>query len=289
MPKSIDLSGLRAGLLTVVSRSADIIAKSGRRQTAWLCRCDCGAECVIASNNLCSGNSKSCGCQKRKPHRRRDLSGIRFGRLSVISYSHTTARGQSVWSCICDCGQATKTKATALTRGKVKSCGCYRAEGRFHLGIGPVKWARIVKDDSCCLRCESFEDLHAHHIVPVSADQTLERSLFNGACLCAHCHRAFHAKYGKETAGLDDLADFCGIRNEEKEVIRTLIRSSARQDIEKAIHELQLLLELRYPLAPDRADLGDFLQQNQWPDDDSRIDIIGTNGNCGQHYGHLWR
>ena len=35
-----------------------------------------------------------------------------------------------------------------------------------------------------------------------------------------------------------------------------------RQDIEKAIHELQLLLELRYPLAPDRADLGDFGQQN---------------------------
>ena len=35
-----------------------------------------------------------------------------------------------------------------------------------------------------------------------------------------------------------------------------------RQDIEKAIHELQLLLELRYPLEPDRADLGDFGQQN---------------------------
>ena len=73
-----------------------------------------------------------------------------------------------------------------------------------------------------------------------------------------------------------------------------------RQDIEKAIHELQLLLELRYPLTPDRADLGDFGQQNmiepaseidcdsrtitEWPADDSRIDIIGTNGNDGLHY-----
>ena len=63
-----------------------------------------------------------------------------------------------------------------------------------------------------------------------------------------------------------------------------------RQDIEKAIHELQLLLELRYPLEPDRADLGDFGQQNMieptikesltvdWPADDSRIDAIGQNG-----------
>ena len=73
-----------------------------------------------------------------------------------------------------------------------------------------------------------------------------------------------------------------------------------RQDIEKAIHELQLLLELRYPLAPDRADLGDFGQQNmiepaseidcdsrtitEWPADDSRMDVIGQNGNDGEHY-----
>ncbi len=35
---------------------------------------------------------------------------------------------------------------------------------------------------------------------------------------------------------------------------------------------------------PDRADLGDFGQQNQWPADDSRIDVIGQNGNGGEHY-----
>ena len=58
-----------------------------------------------------------------------------------------------------------------------------------------------------------------------------------------------------------------------------------RQDIEKAIHELQLLLELRYPLEPDRADLGDFGQQNtlQWPAE-NRIDVIAQNGNGGEHY-----
>lgn len=40
-----------------------------------------------------------------------------------------------------------------------------------------------------------------------------------------------------------------------------------RQDIEKAIHELQLLLELRYAEpAPE------------WPEDEQRIDAIGQNG-----------
>ena len=61
-----------------------------------------------------------------------------------------------------------------------------------------------------------------------------------------------------------------------------------RQDIEKAIHELQLLLELRYPLAPDRADLGDFGQQNmiepasEIDDDSPRQQRIHQNGELGQ-------
>ena len=46
-----------------------------------------------------------------------------------------------------------------------------------------------------------------------------------------------------------------------------------RQDIEKAIHELQLLLELRYPE-----------MKVEWPASESRIDAIGQNGNDGLHY-----
>lgn len=46
-----------------------------------------------------------------------------------------------------------------------------------------------------------------------------------------------------------------------------------RQDIEKAIHELQLLLELRYPLAQEPLEF-----------DEDRADIIGQNGNDGEHY-----
>lgn len=46
-----------------------------------------------------------------------------------------------------------------------------------------------------------------------------------------------------------------------------------RQDIEKAIHELQLLLELRYAESAP-----------VWPENDKRIDAIGQNGNEGEHY-----
>lgn len=39
-----------------------IIEKSGDRRK-FLCRCDCGGTNLVASNNLRSGNTKSCGCR----------------------------------------------------------------------------------------------------------------------------------------------------------------------------------------------------------------------------------
>lgn len=52
-----------------------------------------------------------------------DLTGNRFGRLTVLSYV-----GNYRWNCSCDCG-ATKTVAGGnLRSGSSKSCGCIAAE-----------------------------------------------------------------------------------------------------------------------------------------------------------------
>lgn len=246
MAKPSDLKGRRFGALYVLEPAQAIVYRSGRLQSAWLCECDCGKRAIVATNNLASGNTNSCGCRKRAPHRRKGLLGVRFGRLTVLGYARTTARGQAIWVCACDCGGSVECRATSLLRGKVKSCGCYRREGRFHRGLGPVKWARMVKGGYSCLRCSSTDRLHAHHIIPVSAAPELARSMFNGECMCERCHVEFHRIYGKETAGLDDFAEFCALGEAESRVLRTLIFSKGRQDIEKAIHELQLLLEFRY-------------------------------------------
>lgn len=74
MTKAIDLSDQVFGRLEVVSR-----AESTKRGTRWLVRCSCKAktELVVATSNLRSGNTKSCGClhkeqlvQKVKKHGR---------------------------------------------------------------------------------------------------------------------------------------------------------------------------------------------------------------------------
>lgn len=53
-----------------------------------------------------------------------NLTGLRFGRLTVISYSHMNKHNKSYWKCLCDCGGEIVTQAANLKTGDTKSCGC---------------------------------------------------------------------------------------------------------------------------------------------------------------------
>lgn len=55
-----------------------------------------------------------------------DLTGMRFGRLSVISKA--TKNGRVAWVCKCDCGNETTPLTNCLLKGRVKSCGCLNRE-----------------------------------------------------------------------------------------------------------------------------------------------------------------
>lgn len=53
---------------------------------------------------------------------------MRFGRLTVLSYSHKNSYGDHCWNCLCDCGKEIIRNGCSMRRGKVKSCGCFRKE-----------------------------------------------------------------------------------------------------------------------------------------------------------------
>lgn len=57
-----------------------------------------------------------------------DLTGKRFGRLTVISRDGTTKCGNAKWKCVCDCGKITNPIGSSLERGETKSCGCLARE-----------------------------------------------------------------------------------------------------------------------------------------------------------------
>lgn len=56
-----------------------------------------------------------------------DMTGLRFGRLLVISRSEN--HGKHVrWSCVCNCGKFATVSSTHLKTGHTQSCGCVRDE-----------------------------------------------------------------------------------------------------------------------------------------------------------------
>lgn len=56
-----------------------------------------------------------------------DLTGQRFGRLSVIGISDTNTR-KTYWVCQCDCGNVKEVRSDSLLCGAITSCGCRKKE-----------------------------------------------------------------------------------------------------------------------------------------------------------------
>jgi hypothetical protein len=57
-----------------------------------------------------------------------DLTGKKFGRLTVMSFAGTTPRRHALWTCLCKCGRIKVVRGNALTNGITKSCGCLASE-----------------------------------------------------------------------------------------------------------------------------------------------------------------
>lgn len=122
----IDMSiiGKRFGDLTVIRFDH----MNNRRNSCWLCECDCGNTIVLPRKALVSGNTSSCGCRKHGPQRE-DLVGKQFGRLTVIAFDHADRYRNKYWVCECECGNRTIVTGGDLKSGNTTSCGCYQIEG----------------------------------------------------------------------------------------------------------------------------------------------------------------
>lgn len=58
----------------------------------------------------------------------RDLTGLRFGRLTAIRYAGQETNRGARWLWRCDCGTEFETYGGSVTRGHTRSCGCLRKE-----------------------------------------------------------------------------------------------------------------------------------------------------------------
>ena len=60
-------------------------------------------------------------------HNRNNLTGKRFGRLTVLQYAETRNK-RAYWLCQCDCGNQKIVNGNLLQNGDTASCGCLRKE-----------------------------------------------------------------------------------------------------------------------------------------------------------------
>lgn len=58
----------------------------------------------------------------------KDITGQRFGRLTVSTRGPDSPSGNARWVCRCDCGELRLVVGTDLRRGHHRSCGCLAAE-----------------------------------------------------------------------------------------------------------------------------------------------------------------
>ena len=83
-----DLTGLHIGKLTILEPTDQRI----RNAVVWKCRCDCGKEILVESRRLKPGVIYSCGCEQPPNVIGKDLTGLRFGKLTVLRKSGNKAK-----------------------------------------------------------------------------------------------------------------------------------------------------------------------------------------------------
>lgn len=208
-----DLTNQKFGKLLVIFMSE----KRVYGRIAWHCRCECGNECVVASNILTSGKRCSCGCLLKQP-KRPNLIGQKFHSLKVVDELGILKDNSKnfYWLCECDCGNFTQVNTTNLRKGYVKTCGCShhrtgvdnphwnhdktnyeRKRERSYPGYNDWRTKVLKRDNFICVICESEANI-AHHLNGHHWAKNERLLINNGISLCNDCHKDFHQVYGNK-------------------------------------------------------------------------------------------
>jgi hypothetical protein len=164
--------------------------------------------------------------KKRNIKRFKEMLGLKFGKATVVSFSHINESTMGAhWVIKCECGVEKSVSGNSLRMGATKGCGC-ESKKQLLLGIKTLlgrkrpdiageknpswkggvtpkhlafrqsmeykKWRRLVfeRDGYTCVFCrKKGVVLNADHIKPFCAFESLRLDVDNGRTLCLECHR----------------------------------------------------------------------------------------------------
>lgn len=58
----------------------------------------------------------------------KDITNMKFGRLTVLERAENDKHGNAMWRCACSCGKEKVVLGTSLRKGSTTSCGCKNIE-----------------------------------------------------------------------------------------------------------------------------------------------------------------
>lgn len=108
----------------------------------------------------------------------RDIVGERFGRLTVVSFSHIADNNgkNAYWNCLCDCGESSTVSSGSLRVGSTKSCGCLARElsraaikkihntGKHLYFIRSGEYVKIGRTDNINKRLSQLNAMNPHGV-----------------------------------------------------------------------------------------------------------------------------
>lgn len=122
MANKIRYESIEPGMVIGNLRVVEELEPGPKGMRRWLCHCECGNDVVANNSVLLNRTMTTCGCTGQAE----DLTGQRFGMLTVLSRATNSSSGVSRWLCKCDCGNEKIVNIHILKhKTRVPSCGCY--------------------------------------------------------------------------------------------------------------------------------------------------------------------
>lgn len=125
----------------------------------------------------------------------KDLSGEKFGMLTVLEYAGKSEKGYHSWKCKCDCGKIVVKSGKGLRNGHITSCGCrHKAKDLTGMVFGNLKVVKIVGKKNrntlwlCRCECGKYVECYQYNI---------ER----GTSTSCGCLRSYYAKKTRSCHG----------------------------------------------------------------------------------------
>ena len=213
-----DLTNKKFGKLTAIREySKD---KDGYK---WLCKCDCGNECIVSAHNLSIGNTKSCGCLHKETSSE-SMKQLRKEWEENEDYKQMQSdKIKKQWE------DEEFKKAHAMMMNKRWKDEEYiknhsgenshwynpyltdeeRKQGRNIEGY--KKWTDEIKKQAnwTCEVCGKHGgNMNAHHLDGYNWCKEKRVDINNGICLCEQCHREFHKIYGQGNNTKEQYIEF---------------------------------------------------------------------------------